>query len=289
MFSSPARTVADLDSRATRFETQCGGGQMIWRRWSKDPDNAREPLVLLHGGSGSWTHWIQTIPALVERYEVWAPDMPGLGDSAMPPEPLTPASCGAVVASGIRTLLGATRPHLVCFSFGCHVGTLAAAELGRQVRSLTLSGSAALGLPHLHADFAKEHSRMTPADRADVHRGNLHILMIANADRIDDLAIQIQSDNIAKARFRSRPFATTDEIKRMLAHITAPVGAIWGEHDQICRVGGADTRFAAIRESHPRLVARLVPDAGHWAMYEQPEVFNAALGEVLAELERQAS
>lgn len=281
---TPANIIADLDACATRFETPCGNGQMIWRRWGEG-----EPLVLLHGGSGSWMHWIKTIPAYLDRYEVWAPDLPGLGDSAMPPEPLTPAPCGAMVAAGLRDVLGTRRAHLVCFSFGCHVGTFAAAELGRQVRSFTLSGSAALGLPHIRADFAKEHSRMTPAERTEVHRGNLHILMIADAARIDDLAIHIQADNIAKARFRSRPFATTDDIKRTLHHVVAPVGAVWGDHDQICKVGGVEARFAAIRESHPDLVARVVHDAGHWAMYEQPGAFNAALGEVLYELEQRVA
>jgi pimeloyl-ACP methyl ester carboxylesterase len=279
-----ADIIADLNQRAERFETPCGGGRMIWRRWGKGA-----PLVFLHGGSGSWMHWIKTIPAFMDRYEIWAPDMPGLGESAMPPEPLTPASCGAVVAAGIRTVLGTRRPHMVCFSFGCHVGTFAAAELGPQVRSLTLSGSAALGLHHPRIDFAKEHSRMVAAERAEVHRGNLSVLMIAHAERIDDLAVHIQADNASKARFRSRPFAATDEIKRTLRQVAAPVGAVWGEHDQICRDGGAETRFAALRGSHPDLVARLVRDAGHWAMYEQPAAFNAALAEVLGEFERRAS
>ena len=278
---TPSDIIANLNARAARVETPCGPGSMIWRRWG-----AGDPLVLLHGGSGSWMHWIKTIPALAERYEVWAPDLPGLGESAMPPEPLTPTMCSAVVADGIRRVLRPDqRPHLVCFSFGAHVGTMAAAELGGRVRSLTLSGSAALGLPHGRADFAKEHSRMTAAGRAEVHRGNLHILMIADATRIDDLAIHIQAENIARTRFRSRIFAATDDVKRTLPRVTAPLGAVWGANDQIAKAGGPEARFAVLRLSHPDLVARIVPDAGHWAMYEQPDAFNAALGDVLAALE----
>ena len=279
--STPADIIAALEARAARIETPCGVGRMIWRRWG-----AGEPLVLLHGGSGSWMHWIRNISELAERYEVWAADMPGLGDSAMPPEPHTPATCGAIIAQGVRQILQPPqRPHIVCFSFGAHVGTFAAAELGARVRSLTLSGSAALGLPHGRADFAKEHSRMTASERAEVHRSNLHILMIANAARIDDLAIHIQAENIAKTRFRSRIFAATDEIKCTLPRVAAPLGAVWGANDQIARVGGAEARLAVLRESHPDLVARIVPDAGHWAMYEQPDAFNAALAEVLETLE----
>ena len=31
--------------------TPCGDGNLVWRRWGKG-----RPLVLVHGGSGSWTH-----------------------------------------------------------------------------------------------------------------------------------------------------------------------------------------------------------------------------------------
>ena len=48
---------------------------MVWRVWGSG-----EPLVLFHGGSGSWTHWIRNIPELSRHYELWVPDIPGLGE-----------------------------------------------------------------------------------------------------------------------------------------------------------------------------------------------------------------
>ncbi|MDB5843914.1 MAG: hydrolase-like protein, partial [Polaromonas sp.] len=54
---------------------------MVWRCWGEGA-----PVVLLHGGSGSWTHWIRNIPTLVAcSRQVWAPDLPGFADSASPP------------------------------------------------------------------------------------------------------------------------------------------------------------------------------------------------------------
>jgi 2-hydroxy-6-oxonona-2,4-dienedioate hydrolase len=283
---APQDIVAALDARATRHETQCGTGQMVWRVWGAD---ARKlPLLFLHGGSGSWTHWIKQIPEFTDRYEVWAADMPGLGDSAMPDQPWTPETCGRVVADGVRQLFSPDRrPHLVTFSFGAHVGTFAAAFLGDRLRSFTLSGSAALSLTHFRADFAKEHNRMTDAERAAVHRANLAILMIANPARIDDLAIHLQADNIAKARFRSRAFAPTDEIKRVLPSVKVSLGAVWGANDQIA-VPDVESRFRVLREIRPDVVTRLVADAGHWSMYEQPAAFNAALADVLSTFEAQS-
>jgi 2-hydroxy-6-oxonona-2,4-dienedioate hydrolase len=268
----PADVIAALDRSAARFGTPCGSGEMVWRRWGRG-----QPVVLLHGGSGSWTHWLRVIPALAGRAEVWAADLPGLGDSAMPPAPLVPETCGQVVAAGIRQLIPAEAgAHLVGFSFGGHAGTFAAAELGSHIASFTLSGSAALGLPHPHLDYAKERSTMTEAERAEVYRDNLAQLMFADPARIDALAIHIQAENVAKSRFRSRRFAATDEIRRTLPRVRVPVQAIWGADDQIA-LPSVEARYAAIRESHPELRTVTIANAGHWAAYEQPEAFVAAL------------
>ena len=34
---------------------------MLWHCWGKG-----EPVLLLHGGSGSWLHWLTTIPLCAE-------------------------------------------------------------------------------------------------------------------------------------------------------------------------------------------------------------------------------
>lgn len=266
--------IADqLLADAEEFSTPCGSGAMRWRRWG-----AGEPVVLLHGGSGSWTHWIKTIPALRTRFEVWAADLPGLGDSAMPPPPLDPAGCGRQTAHGLRTLIAKDRrPRLVAFSFGGHVGTYAAKELGNWLGDFTIVGSSALGLPFVRLEeFPKERSRMSEAERLEVHRRTLEILMFAEPSRIDDEAVRLQAVNIAKARFRSREFALGDDIKRQLAHVGVPLRAIWGARDVLARPT-VEAAYDALRVHHPELVTRTVPDAGHWVMYEQGDAFNAAL------------
>ena len=270
--------VAPLETQATEYRTPCGDGDLVWRRWAK-PDG--RPVVLAHGGSGSWTHWLKTIPALIPHFDVWAIDLPGLGDSAMPPRPFTPASSGMVVAAGLRQLIPVERrPHLVTFSFGGHVGTFAAIELGSHLASFTVSGCSALGLHPKLEDFPKERSTMTPAERRGVHAKLLEILMIADPARVDDLAIDIQAANIAKARFKSREFAVTTEIKERLADVRVPLRAIWGDRDVLANPS-VDAVFDILRMHHPELVTRVVQDAGHWAMYEQPDRYNAALIEIL--------
>lgn len=254
------------------LRTPCGEGELVWRRWGSG-----EPVVLCHGGSGSWRHWIRTIPELARRCEVWAPDLPGLGDSAMPPRPWTPASSANVLAAGLRGLILAERRlHLVGFSFGAHVATLAAAELGDRLTDLTIIGSAALGLPWRSLELPKERSTMTAAERREVHRRTLEILMFADPARIDEKAVDLQVTNVAKARFRSREFAATDEVRTTLARVAVPLKAIWGERDAVAQPSVAAC-LETLRLHHPELVARVIPGAGHWVMYEAAAEFNAAL------------
>jgi 2-hydroxy-6-oxonona-2,4-dienedioate hydrolase len=281
--AAAAGTVAAIEGQARVIRTPCGPasrrGEMVWRSWGTG-----QPVVLLHGGSGSWNHWFKTIPALLQAgHEVIAADLPGLGDSALPEEPLVPASVAAAVMQGLtRTILpGRDRPHLVGFSFGGHIAGLTAQGLGGAFRDLTLVGVAALGLPHREGGpLAKYKSTMTPAEITGVDRRNLSTLMISDPGKVDALALHLHSDNLRKARFRSAPFAPGDELKRAIANVRIPLKTIWGRKDVIARPT-LEARLAVLAEHHPELQARLIDDAGHWVMYEQGAAFNAALLELL--------
>src|SRR5580698_11023255 len=105
--------VARIAAEAQRVESPCGDGSLVWRIWGSGP-----PLVLLHGGYGSWMHWIRNIPVLSREFTVIAPDLPGLGDSATPPEPWTAEGLAAIVVAGLGIVLPeGEKPHMAGFSF----------------------------------------------------------------------------------------------------------------------------------------------------------------------------
>ena len=78
----PRAHLARIESLGARVVTEVACGDMVWRAWGDGP-----PLVLLHGASGSWTHWIRNVLPLAAHRRVLAADMPGYGDSDAPAEP----------------------------------------------------------------------------------------------------------------------------------------------------------------------------------------------------------
>jgi pimeloyl-ACP methyl ester carboxylesterase len=280
MAMTPAEQTDALAAQARVVKTPCGRGEMVWRIWGKE---GAQPVLLFHGGSGSWRHWFKTIPALAGTYEVIAPDLPGMGDSGIPQGQPVPQTLADTVVEGLQEAIlpGRAKPHVVGFSFGGHIGGLVSRMIGDRLRDLTLVGVAALGLPHREGrPLERYHSEMTPEEIDRVDRINLGILMISKPEHIDDLAIYLHAESLRRARFRSAPYAPNDELKRALADIRIPVKTIWGRDDVIAQPD-LETRLKVISEHHPELIARIVDDAGHWVMYEQADAFNRALLEIL--------
>lgn len=253
---------------ARRVETPCGAGQMVWHVWG---DGA--PLVLLHGGVGSWRHWLRVIPGFAETRQVIVPDLPGFSESATPPSTAI-EDVAAVVADGLRAITGAPA-DLVGFSFGATVASHLALHLGAQARSLTLVGAG--GLVPLRTPMVLEKVRGLEGEALrDAHRENLGRMMIADRAKIDDLALEIQEWNSSRARLDTRVYVKEGALRRALAQLTLPIDAVWGTLDQIA-YWGLEDRVAALRALHPDARITLIPDAGHWLPYEAPQALSDIL------------
>src|SRR5437870_10844169 len=184
--ATSADFVAHIESLGTRAVIPCEAGAMMWRIWGEGP-----PLVLLHGASGSWTHWIRNILPLAARFRVLVPDMPGFGDSEAPPEPHTADGLADLLAASLDVMLPPpTRFDLAGFSFGGIIGGLVAAQLGRRISTLVLLGTGGLGLPPgSPRRLARIESAMSPEEIRGVHRANLLTLMLAGAEGRGHLAV----------------------------------------------------------------------------------------------------
>jgi 2-hydroxy-6-oxonona-2,4-dienedioate hydrolase len=269
--------VEGVAAEAQRIETPCGDGCMVWRIWGGGP-----PLVLLHGGYGSWTHWIRNVLVLAREFTVIAPDLPGLGESATPPEPHTAEGLAAILVEGLEIVLpkGAV-PHIAGFSFGGVLGGHVAAQLGDRLRALTIVGSNGLGLVRQPTALERVPAGASAAEALAVHRHNLGILMIADPAKIDELAVYIQSQNAPRGRVRSRRFSRADTLARALPLVKARLDGIWGERDATA-LSHLEERASVLRGFQPGARFEVIPGAGHWVQYEAAERFNAVLAEIAA-------
>ena len=162
----------DMLLQARERRTVHAGACTVWHGWG-----AGEPVVLLHGGSGSWTHWIRNIDALVAAgREVWVPDMPGFGDSDKPAGARDADALVAPLVSGLQQLLDAREFDLVGFSFGALVGGLMASSMPA-LRRLVIVGAPLLGVG-VRPVRLREWRHLDAEAAIEVHRSNLLALML---------------------------------------------------------------------------------------------------------------
>lgn len=262
---------------ATRHTTPCGDGEVVWHAWGDG-----EPLVLLHGGSGSWAHWLRNVqPLAAAGRRVIVPDLPGFGDSDVPPGNKDADGVAPVIAEGLPLLVGMRAVDVVGFSFGGLTGGLLAAEHPELVRRLVLVGAPALGmrekrLPlngwrHLHGE-----------ERLQAHRHNLGVLMLHDEAAIDDLALLLQAANVPRDRLPRRKLARTDILLQSFPRIACRMDAIYGEQDALY-AGGIDDLVRLLRTAPTMKEVVLMPGTGHWAQYENAARFNEVLLRLLAQ------
>lgn len=269
--TDPASIVAEVEARARRVETPCGDGTIVWRIWGEGM-----PLVLGHGASGSWTHWIRNIDALAASgRQVIAIDLPGYGDSALP-EAETHDAVSAALAKGLIMILGADRKaDFVGFSFSGSIFTNFALRYPNLAERIIIVGSGGLNTPHGKTDVRSVRG-LEGSERYEALRRNLCGLMLHHAASADDLSVHLLATNARKARLKNvQGLILPDHIVRAMPDLEVPLDAIWGAFDR----PHPDPEFQAsvLRRIRPSIDFRVVPDAGHWVMYEQAQAFNATL------------
>ncbi|MCZ7641475.1 MAG: alpha/beta hydrolase [Pseudorhodoplanes sp.] len=278
----PAAILRGLAGRAETIVTPVRGCAIHWRLWGSG-----RPLLLLHGNAGSWSHWARNIPFLARGHRVIAVDIPGFGDSGMPPEPYSADSIAALLreaparsrhrrraASHRRVLLRQQRRRRV-------------GEAARPASSDPRRRLGGPSAPEQSGDppFASWRKLSDPAARRQAHRRNLEVMMISRPERIDDLAIEIQSENTAKARLAGEKVTGPHPLRDDLTRLACPFSGIWGAQDRTIGPHMLErlALFAALgRAGHAHVIA----DAGHWHPYEAADAFNRRLAGVLAEAGR---
>jgi len=281
-----------VQALSQRITQRYAWGDAVWHVWAShqgrqtDAEDAAsdvatspqaKPLVLFHGGSGSWTHWLRNVEHFAQYRTVWALDIPGFGDSSLPVGVSDADGLVPYMAEILTRTFGGEAVDVVGFSFGGMAAGLIAAEMPALIKQLVLVGAPGLGL------FGKELPMrgMTPQMDQDaqrsVHRHNLNTMMFAHAETATESVIDLQVANVVRDRLRRRRIARTPVLIKAQEQWTCPVHGVWGELDAL---------YQGTLQQVPKVLPcmetfHVVPDAGHWVMYERHEAFNALVDALL--------
>lgn len=276
--------VVRLLAGARRHQTRHAGGQVTWHEWGKGPT-----VVLLHGGFGSWLHWVRNIDSLASRFRVLAADLPGLGESdPVADENPTAAAVAAPLVDGLEGLLAPGEPlRLACFSLGAVVGSQVAAAMQARLSRVVMLGPSGLGdlWRNITSDLARRRPGMTREERRATIRQNLEQSMIAQPAAVDDAAIDIHTDLVRqKRRLIGMPLSLSNALLDVLPALAPRLTMIWGEFDAYPTpdVHGV---AAILRQRLPAIDVRIVRGAGHWVGYEAAAQINPQLDELFSPTE----
>lgn len=117
-----------IQSRVAQVE----GVQLHYMTAGKGP-----ALVLIHGYAETSLMWEQIIPLLAKRFTVIAPDLPGIGDSAIPAAGLDMKSAATTMHALVRSL-GVEKAEVVGHDIGLMVAYAYAAQFPSEVTKLVV-------------------------------------------------------------------------------------------------------------------------------------------------------
>ncbi len=264
------------NSSQQKFITTKEGTRISFRLWG---DNG-PILVLLHGGYGSWLHWLKNIEELSSDFQLIIPDMPGFGDSEALPELPNVDKYAQTIYSALKELISEQKFNIVGFSFGSVIGSHMMKFAGDQVNRLTLVGYNRTGnMPFKRPQMKNWRGASTKEELFEAQRYNLSVMMIHKSEKIDEQAIIIQTLNTRGGKVRSLDIVASHNLPNRLLDITQPIDIIWGEFD-VTLINGYDDAYQIMTSLIPSITCHLIKNSGHWIQFEEAKAFNQIIKKI---------
>lgn len=235
------------------------------------------PLVLIHGGFGSWAHWLANIGALADEYHVIAVDLQGFGESGDPGRCLQPNEHAELLAAFFDQL-GITGAIVAGFSFGTLVSTELAKlrpDLVSALALVSLPGVGertreALALPKRIAALARERGKRAGVEAV------LRELMLSNRVLITPTLVDLITKCNEQTRYVTRSISRQSQMIPELERLSVPTAVLLGALDPY-HSNELEGRRARIDRALRRQVTTIVANAAHWLQYDQPEAFATTI------------
>jgi pimeloyl-ACP methyl ester carboxylesterase len=215
------------------------------------------PIILIHGLGGSAESWSALMPLLSRDFLVYAPDLPGFGQTPLAPEGVSVAT-HVLYLERFLDALGYPRAILVGNSLGGWIAARFAVEHPERVDRLYLLNSAGLLRESTNPPYA--------TDREGARRILKHLwgYTLPVPGFILDAMVR-NSQSPAYKQFLER-YNPAEELDSVLEQIQAPTTIIWGMRDGIFPLTCASDLHTGIAGSE--LI--FLPRVGHMAQIQAP-------------------
>ena len=246
-------------------------------------------LILLHGYAETSLMWKPIMPLLAERFTVIAPDLPGIGDSAIPSDGLD-MKTAAIRMHALARSLGVEKAKVVGHDIGLMVAYAYAAQFPAEVEKLVVMDAFLPGVGQWEAVYNNPgfwHFRFngpTP-EKLVQGRERLYFEHYWNDFAADKTRSIPEGDRKAYTAAYARPGrmkagweyfvsftqAAKDFAQFAQTQLTMPVLVIGGEK-ALGEVLGQQMRLVA-----PDVTVVVLKDTGHWLLEERPKETTDAL------------
>src|SRR5262245_57464610 len=220
---------------------------------------AGEPIVLVHGLSGSSRWWRRNIGTLAQRFQIYTIDLIGFGASRNR-HPFVLAEAASHLIHWMDHL-GIARASFVGHSMGGFIAAELAADAPERVERLVLVDAAVLAFERSYVrhtfGLLRELQQLQP---------NFLPLLFTDALRAGPATIWRAASELLRTDMRPK-----------LAHIRAPTLLVWGERDAIIPLE-VGQRLAQLI---PGQNLAVIKGGGHVPMWDCPRAFNRVVVEFL--------
>jgi pimeloyl-ACP methyl ester carboxylesterase len=222
-----------------------------------------EPLFLLHGGLANGTYWVNQIPAFAEQFQVIVVDSRGHGRSTFDDQPITYDLMSSDVLA-LADLLGFDTFGIVGWSDGGIIGLDIAINHPERLTEVVAYGA---------------NSDVSGLDPEIANSDLFNAFIEAASEDYAELSPAPERWEEFLANIGEMWATLPDWSAEQLAAITTPFLILDGREEEAILTSHAIYLFETI----PNSALALMPETGHFAMFERPDEFNAI---VLAYLNR---
>ena len=240
------------------------------------------PVVLLHPFPCHHEFWNPVVPVLSSRYRLIRPDLRGHGDSEIGEGPALMAKHAADLARGLGAT-GVGKAAFVCSSIGGYI----LCEFWRRFRARVTALAICDSRPQADSVEARANRLKAAADVLEFGAEPFFQTMIpkligrttlgTRPDLVEGAHRMMQKMSPADVSQVQRGMAERPDSVADLKTINVPTMIVVGEEDILTTAADGEL----MRQYIPASQLKIIPQAGHFAPYEQPEAIGPLLRQFL--------